>query len=141
MPPPPAPSPAVQDLIWDISHLVKDISRSSGGTPDKVIDHIVDDIVVDIIGIIHDGGNPPVSDVRLKEDIVSLDRLANGLGLYRFRYKWSDQQYVGVMAQEVQAIVPDAVIMGSDGYLRVDYGRLGLNLMKWDEWLAKRQAQ
>jgi hypothetical protein len=24
----------------------------------------------------------------------------------------------------------------SDGYLRVDYGRLGLKLMTWQEWLA-----
>jgi hypothetical protein len=42
------------------------------------------------------------------------------------------------MAQEVADIIPDAVVRGPDGYLRVDYGRLGLRLMTWDEWLAAR---
>ena len=79
------------------------------------------------------------SDVRLKEDIVPLERLGNGLGLYRFRYKWSHQQYVGVMAQEVAAHNRDAVVCGSDGYLRVDYARLGLRMMTWEEFVAKKQ--
>ncbi len=76
------------------------------------------------------------SDIRLKRDIIELARLDNGIGLYRYRYNWSDQHYVGVMAQEVADIIPDAVVRGPDGYLRVDYGRLGLHLMTWDEWLA-----
>jgi Chaperone of endosialidase len=43
------------------------------------------------------------SDIRLKEDIVPLARLDNGIELYRFRYKGSDHtSYVGVMAQEVR---------------------------------------
>ena len=47
------------------------------------------------------------SDIRLKEDIVPLVQLGNGLELYRFRYKGSDRTaYVGVMAQEVQQIEP-----------------------------------
>jgi len=77
-----------------------------------------------------------ISDIRLKRDIVQVSRLDNGLGLYRDRYKWSDQVYVGVMAQEVALVRPDAVIQGTDGYLRVDYSRLGLRLMTWDEWAA-----
>jgi hypothetical protein len=53
----------------------------------------------------------------------------------------SDQLYVGVMAQEVAAIAPDAVRRGADGYLRVDYARLGLHLQTWNEgpqpdWVA-----
>jgi Chaperone of endosialidase len=74
------------------------------------------------------------SDIRLKRDIVEMTRLGNGIGLYRYRYVWSDQLYVGVMAQEVAEIVPDAVVRDADGYLRVDYVRLGLNLQTWDEW-------
>jgi hypothetical protein len=54
--------------------------------------------------------------------------LDNDLGLYRYRYLWSDAVYVGVMAGEVALIRPDAIIRdGLDDYLRVDYGRLGLN--------------
>jgi hypothetical protein len=75
------------------------------------------------------------SDIRLKEDITLLNRLDNGLGIYRFRYKGSDHtSYVGVMAQEVQEVVPSAVRRGGDGYLRVSYERLGLDFLTWDAW-------
>jgi Chaperone of endosialidase len=89
-----------------------------------------------------DGGlgcNPcPVSDIRLKRDIALLDRLPNGLGVYRYRYLWSDTVYVGVMAQEVAASIPDAVVKGDDGFLRVNYTRLGLHLSTWDEWVNEQ---
>ena len=85
------------------------------------------------------GGGHHHSDIRLKEDIVQLGRLDNGIGVYRFRYKGSDHTaYVGVMAQEVQGIVPNAVGRGRDGYLWVDYDRLGLDFMTWDEWQARK---
>jgi hypothetical protein len=67
---------------------------------------------------------------------VKVGSLANGLGLYRFQYTWSDQVYVGVMAQEVQAVMPDAVVRGPDGYLRVNYDRVGVRFQTWDQWLA-----
>ena len=57
------------------------------------------------------------------------------------RYLWSDTFYVGVMAQEVERVVPDAVVHGPDGYLRVNYARLGLRFMTWDEWLAAHQKR
>jgi hypothetical protein len=75
-----------------------------------------------------------ISDIRTKRDIVLLKRLDTGIGIYRYRYLWSDTIYVGVMAQEVAAIVPDAVLLGPDGYYRVIYARLGLRMMSWDEW-------
>ena len=81
-----------------------------------------------------------VSDIRLKRDIALLSRLDNGLGLYRYRYLWSDQVYVGVMAQEVEKVMPEAVARGADGYLRVDYQRLGLRLMTWHEWTESSKA-
>ncbi len=80
------------------------------------------------------------SDIRLKRDIALLSRLDNGLGLYRYRYLWSDQVYVGVMAQEVEKVMPEAVARGADGYLRVDYQRLGLRLMTWHEWTESSNA-
>ena len=67
-----------------------------------------------------------------------LMRLDNGLELYRFRYKGSDPTlYVGVMAQEVQKIDPSAVSRDRDGYLLVDYDRLGLKFMTWEEWMKR----
>jgi hypothetical protein len=86
-------------------------------------------------------GAPPLdecsypSDIRLKRDVVRLGQLSNGLGIYRYRYLDSDQVYVGVMAQEVAMIEPDAVKHMPDGYhWRVDYSRLGMKLMTWEEW-------
>ncbi len=82
----------------------------------------------------HGGGHH--SDIRLKHDIVMLGRLDNGLGFYRFSYNGSDKAYVGVMAQEVQAVMPEAVVRGRDGYLLVYYERLGLRIQTWNEWVA-----
>lgn len=83
---------------------------------------------------------PASSDIRLKRDITLVGRLDDGLGLYRYRYLWSDTVYIGVMAQEVAFVHPEAVIPGPDGYLRVDYSRLGLKLMTEPEWNAQRAA-
>ena len=82
------------------------------------------------------GGRGRRSDVRLKHDVVLLARLDNGLGFYRFAYNGSDQFYVGVMAQEVQEVLPEAVVRTGDGYLRVDYDMLGLKFQTYDQWIA-----
>ncbi len=65
-----------------------------------------------------------------------LDRLDNGIGLYRFIYNGGDTAFVGVLAQEVQSIMPEAVRRARDGYLRVSYERLGLKFETYDEWIA-----
>ena len=75
------------------------------------------------------------SDVRLKHDIVLLGRLDNGLGLYRFSYNGSRKVYVGVLAQEVQQVMPQAVARGTDGYLRVFYEKLGLKFETYEHWI------
>jgi hypothetical protein len=76
------------------------------------------------------------SNIRLKRDIAQVGEVDSGINLYRYRYLWSDTVYVGVMAQEVAVVKPDAVRRGVDGYLRVDYARLGLRLQTWDQWTA-----
>ena len=80
------------------------------------------------------------SDIRLKHDIVFLGYLNDGLGLYRFSYNGSSKPYVGVMAQEVERIVPAAVTQGRDGYLLVNYERLGLRFQSYDQWLRSGHA-
>jgi outer membrane immunogenic protein len=85
--------------------------------------------------------DPAPSDIRLKRDIVLVGRRDDGLGLYSYRYLWSDTVYVGVMAQEVALVHPDAIVRGDlDDYLRVDYGRLGSRLMTLPEWEAKSKG-
>ena len=82
------------------------------------------------------GGGGRRSDIALKHDIVLLGHLANGLGYYRFSYLGSSKAYVGVMAQEVERLMPEAVTRGSDGYLRVYYEKLGLKFRTYRDWLA-----
>lgn len=64
------------------------------------------------------------SDRRLKRDIKNLGvKLANGLKLYAYKYLWSDEPHIGVMADEVLRVRPAAVhVIG--GYMAVDYGAL-----------------
>jgi hypothetical protein len=76
------------------------------------------------------------SDIRLKHDITLLGYIDNGLGFYRFSYNGSDKAYVGVMAQEVQQIMPEAVARGRDGYLRVYYDKLGVPFESYAHWLG-----
>ena len=82
------------------------------------------------------GGGGRRSDARLKHDIALLGRLNNGIGVYRFIYNGGTKTYVGVMAQEVQAMVPDAVTHGRDGYMLVFYDKLGLKFQTYDAWIA-----
>jgi hypothetical protein len=77
----------------------------------------------------------------LKHDIVLLGYLNNGLGLYRFSYNGSNVRYVGVIAQEVQNVMPNAVTPGSDGYLRVNYGKLGLKFQDYRRWLRSEATR
>ena len=53
-----------------------------------------------------------------------------------FTYNGGHTPYVGVIAQEVQIVMPSAVIHGTDGYLRVSYEKLGLPFETYDQWLA-----
>lgn len=82
------------------------------------------------------GGGGRRSDIALKQDVVLLGHLSNGLGYYRFSYLGSSKSYVGVIAQEVQTQAPEAVTRGRDGYLRVYYEQLGLKLRTYTDWLA-----
>lgn len=82
------------------------------------------------------GGGGRRSDIGLKHDVVLLGHLASGLGYYRFSYIGSDKAYVGVIAQEVEEVKPEAVTRGADGYLRVYYEKLGLKFRTYRDWLA-----
>jgi len=64
------------------------------------------------------------SDVRVKTDLERVGELKPGIGLYSFRYLWGGGRRVGVMAQEVAMLRPEAVTVGAGGMLGVDYGRL-----------------
>jgi len=71
------------------------------------------------------------SDIRLKNNIVLVE--TDDAGISWYTWEWNDiakelgldsSNPYGVMAQEVMHIVPEAVIMGDDGYYRVDYNKV-----------------
>lgn len=63
------------------------------------------------------------SDVRLKRDIARVGTLNDGTPIYRYRYLGKPEMHIGVMAQDILGDKPDAVVMGDDGFYRVDYER------------------
>jgi hypothetical protein len=75
-----------------------------------------------------------ISDPRAKENIVQVGTHPAGFGLYLFDYKaeflaeGGEGRKFGVMADEVRAIVPEAVLTDASGYMRVDYAKLGITL-------------
>lgn len=65
----------------------------------------------------------PWSDRRLKTDIKRVGKLDNGLGVYSYRLKGDSHYQIGVMAQEVAEIHPDAIVNDPSGFMRVNYER------------------
>jgi hypothetical protein len=68
------------------------------------------------------------SDICTKENIVNVGWLPNGLPVYEFDYKpeYKDVaghgRFIGVMAQDVEKVQPEAVITNADGIKMVNYG-------------------
>jgi len=63
-----------------------------------------------------------LSDIRLKTDISRVGRLDNGLPVFAYRYKVGGPMQIGVMAQDVEMIHPEAV-SEIGGFKAVDYGK------------------
>jgi hypothetical protein len=69
------------------------------------------------------------SDIRAKENIELVGNV-NGFNVYEFDYKPEFKdiagygRFIGVMAQEIEAVRPDAVFTRPDGYKMVNYGAL-----------------
>jgi hypothetical protein len=64
------------------------------------------------------------SDRELKRDIEKIGERPDGLGVYKYRYIGQDQERVGVMADEVAALRPDALGPVKHGFATVDYEAL-----------------
>jgi len=67
------------------------------------------------------------SDERLKENIYTIDNAGDRLdsieGVY-FNWKDREERRVGVIAQQVEKVLPEVVSQDNNGYLNVDYGGL-----------------
>ena len=80
-------------------------------------------------------GGPPaicVSDPSAKTNIRRIGTHPMGFGLYLFDYKpefsevWGNARQFGVMADEIELVMPEAVVRHVDGYKMVNYDMLGI---------------
>ena len=71
------------------------------------------------------GGALLSSDRRLKKNIKRIGTHVLGIGLYTWDYLWG-QPFSGVMADEVEQVMPEAVVMHPSGFKMVNYSMLGL---------------
>jgi hypothetical protein len=74
------------------------------------------------------GGGGGWSDRRLKRDLVRMGVSPSGLPIYTFQYVWGGPRYIGVMAQDLLKLRPDAVILDESGYYKVDYARIDVEM-------------
>jgi hypothetical protein len=78
-------------------------------------------------------GTRSCSDRIAKENIVRIGTHPLGIGLYFFDYKpeyqdsWGCGRQFGVMADEVETVMPEAVSDHPNGHKVVDYGMLGIS--------------
>ena len=70
------------------------------------------------------------SDINIKEHVHQIGTLTNGFPLYAFEYKpeyrdtWGHGIQIGVMAQDIELTLPEAVSIHPDGYKLVDYDKV-----------------
>ena len=115
-------------------------AKASYARPELTVYGSVRNLTGGSVGSMNDGSGTRTlamgmfSDPRVKENVVEIGRHAAGFGLYLFDYKpefkaiAGEGRMFGVMADEVAKIVPEAVLADDNGYLRVDYAKLGITL-------------
>jgi len=64
------------------------------------------------------------SSKKLKDNIIQVGKSILGYNIYKFNYKGQAQRYIGVIAEEIQQLKPEAVRMLPNGYLGVNYNLL-----------------
>lgn len=61
------------------------------------------------------------SDARIKENLRPVGQLFNGLTVYAFNFPGEQTTRIGLVAQEVQQLIPEAVTETDEGLLAVNY--------------------
>ena len=122
----------------DITGVTAGTNLNGGGSSGGVTLNLDSTITVTTVNA---GTVNTTSDERAKEDITpitgALDKVQQ-LGGYSFTLKATDEKSSGVIAQEVQKVMPELVQEGADGLLSVQYGNMvGLLI----EAIKEQQAQ
>ena len=76
-------------------------------------------------GALGGAGIKAASDRRLKKNIKRIGTHVLGIGLYTWDYLWGEP-FSGVMADEVEQVMPEAIVMHPSGFKMVNYSMLGL---------------
>jgi hypothetical protein len=126
--------------VLDTASTVKNVPAQIASKPSSVLTNPVTNPDPISRTVIQGIQNLFPSDARFKLDLVQVGMLANGVPLYRFRYRWSDHLYVGVLAQDVEKLLPTAVSKDSRGFLWVDYDQLGIKFLTWEDWSRSHPA-
>ena len=71
--------------------------------------------------VINYGMRTLFSDAELKENIIEVGRLYNGLKVYLYTYKGETTPQIGLLAQDVAAQNPQAVYIDDSGFFKVNY--------------------
>jgi site-specific recombinase XerD len=88
---------------------------------------------LDVNGTIRGYGITDSSDIRLKENITSLDSqtsLDKILSLQGIKYNWIDKEtygsadQIGFIAQDMESVIPELVKTDTQGYKSIAYGKL-----------------
>ena len=84
--------------------------------------------VMGMVGTI--AGIAALSDSRLKKDVKKIGQSIQGHNIYKFKYLDEDNEYIGVMAEEVYKKNPKAVGRMDNGYLGVDYNQIDVEFRR-----------
>ena len=122
----------------DIEGVTAGTNLNGGGTSGSVTLNLDSTITLTTVNA---GTINTTSDERAKDDITpitgALDKVQQ-LGGYSFTLKATDEKSSGVIAQEVQKVMPELVQEGAEGLLSVQYGNMvGLLI----EAIKEQQAQ
>ena len=80
------------------------------------------------MGSVAKGAITGLSDIRAKEKIQKTGISASGIPIYEFNYIGSEARYSGTMAQDLLKMGVDAVSMHEDGYYRVNYNNIDVDM-------------
>jgi len=82
-----------------------------------------------VTGTTNSGTFKATSDVRLKSDIKKITTDLSSLSAYRYRLNSDGKLHVGLIAQEVEKVIPEAVSEGQGGWKSLDYNAVVATLV------------
>ena len=104
----------------------------SGAAGDQCTSTFTNNGVSDAVEVNKISHNPGKSDMRFKTNIERIGYSDMNIPIYLFNYKEDlNTTYKGVMAQDLLKLgFNDSVSVGHDGYYRVDYNKIDVNMEK-----------